>query len=84
MPFVNQWVFSVDTDGVKLKNNNTGDIYVLVKNFLMFKELDPQHFILYEESTQITLTINMNECLTPPPAANIEAFLDSLATLISA
>ena len=83
MSFINQWVFSLVANGVKLKNNNTGDIYVLAKDFIMLQALDSDKFTIYEEATQITLTLKRSECLTPAPNSTIELFLDSLTALIS-
>lgn len=84
MPFINQWNLSLSGTGVKLKNINTGDIFLLPKGFIMFKPIDPDQFHLFEEATQITLILKMSEFVSPSPGPDLETFLGTLATLISA
>jgi len=83
MPFINQWNLTLSGTGVKLKNSNTEDIYLLPKGFIMFKPLDSDQFHLFEEATQITLTLKMSEFVSPAPGPDLETFLGTLATLIS-
>lgn len=86
MAFNPQWAFSVETEHLKLANILTGEVFYFLRRNTSFYPVEGSNEILEinSQSTNLVKRINRNESITPAPGANIEAYLDSLATLASA
>ena len=84
MPITPQWVFSVSNAHLKLKNTVSNETLFFLKRSTLFYPVEgTDDFTLNGEGMNLIKKINRLECITPPPGANMEAFLDSLATLAS-
>lgn len=85
MAFNPQWVFSVSTEHLKLTNTLTSEVFYFLRRNTSFYPVEGSDdmFEINSQATNLVKRINRNESITPAPGINIEAYLDSLATLAS-
>ena len=83
MPFINQWTFTPNIEGLKLTNADFSQIHVLLKRNIVLEPLSSDDLVVYGSGTPSTIKIKRSECIVPAPGVSMEAFLDSLAALIS-